>query len=145
MKIFQPVSSNDMDTYFHFRWKLLRAPWNQPIGSEKDELEDSAFHIMATNDQDIIVGVGRIHTIDITTAQIRYMAVSPENRNQGIGSMIINTLELQARSENISKLILNARDSAIGFYQRHSYQSIGKAHTLYNQISHTQMQKELRY
>jgi len=145
MKILQPVNSNDMNAYFHFRWKLLRAPWDQPIGSEKDEFEESAFHIMATDDQDIIVGVGRIHPTDTTTAQIRYMAVSPESRNQGVGSMIINALEYQARSENISKLVLNARDSAVGFYQQHNYQSTGKANTLYNRIPHTQMQKELRY
>ena len=143
MNIIQPTSPEDMNAYFRLRWEILRAPWNQPIGSEQDEYESIAFHVMAKNDEGLVIGVGRLHSVDSCTAQIRYMAVNSQARNQGIGGMILNALEQQARRDNVSRVILSARDSALNFYIHHSYRSTGEGHTLYNQITHTTMQKDL--
>ena len=81
-KIVTPTSTTDFNSYYQVRWELLRKPWDQISGSEKDELEGRAIHRMAvTNDK--VIAVGRLHFIDDTTAQIRYMAVSKEFKKQG--------------------------------------------------------------
>ena len=38
----------EFDSYYIFRWELLRKPWAQSKGSEKDDFEDIAYHIIAT-------------------------------------------------------------------------------------------------
>lgn len=142
MQLFSPQTEQEWENYFAFRWLILRKPWNQPEGSEKDEHENTAFHVMAVSNNELI-GVGRLHRINTDTGQIRYMAVSHYKQSQGVGSKILCALEEQAFKDGYTRLILNARDSALEFYQHHGYHSIGKGHTLYDQITHTQMQKAL--
>ena len=35
-------SQDEWDAYFRLRWECLREPWGQPLGSERDELEEQA-------------------------------------------------------------------------------------------------------
>jgi hypothetical protein len=44
MEIRSPETVEEFMQYYELRWRLLRKPWNQPKGSEKDEKEDEAFH-----------------------------------------------------------------------------------------------------
>ena len=83
-KIKSPESDKEFAQYFHLRWRLLRAPWGQPEGSEVDKLEPECFHLMATRDDEVIA-VARLQFNTADEAQIRYMAVSPESQRHGIG------------------------------------------------------------
>ncbi|HCF79069.1 MAG TPA: GNAT family N-acetyltransferase, partial [Glaciecola sp.] len=38
-KIITPTTEQQLEQYFAFRWQILKAPFNFPIGSEKDEYE----------------------------------------------------------------------------------------------------------
>lgn len=69
-----PETEEEFKNYYRFKWKVLREPWNQPKGSEKDDFEREAFHFMVCKDSEII-GVGRLHFNSDIEAQIRYMAV----------------------------------------------------------------------
>ena len=142
MIVRQPLTTTDFEQYYDLRWRILRQPWNQPKGSEKDELENNAFHILAEIEHQV-VGVGRLHSVDQTTAQIRYMAVSLEKQRMGIGSKILQALEEFAYKQGYKKIILDARDNAKDFYMYLGYESIAEGHTLFNSIKHTQMQKKL--
>ena len=39
MDIIQPKSPEDFKKYYNLRYEVLRKPWNQPIGSERDRKE----------------------------------------------------------------------------------------------------------
>ncbi len=41
-----PRSPSEWDAYFDLRWRILRQPWGQPRGSERDSEDDSAFHLL---------------------------------------------------------------------------------------------------
>ena len=41
-----PRSPCEWDAYFDLRWRILRQPWGQPRGSERDSEDDSAFHLL---------------------------------------------------------------------------------------------------
>ncbi|MFV1973627.1 MAG: GNAT family N-acetyltransferase, partial [Thiohalobacterales bacterium] len=79
------------------RWKILRAPWNQPPGSERDPLDERSTHLMAVNGARELLGVGRLHFNSISEAQVRYMAIAIDHQRNGIGTLILETLETRAR------------------------------------------------
>jgi len=121
---------------------MLRKPWQQPRGSEKDELEENAAHQAAILNNKIIA-VGRIHFTEQNEAQIRYMAVDREHQSKGTGKLILDALEQSARDRNISKIFLHARDNAVVFYQSNQYQITEPSHILYGKIQHYRMEKAL--
>jgi GNAT superfamily N-acetyltransferase len=87
------------------------------------------------------VGAGRVHFVDSRTAQIRYMAVSGAYRGRGIGTQILQRLERIAWSQGVKRIVLNARESAVAFYEQQNYRPVGAGHTLYGVIKHVQMEK----
>jgi|SRR5690554_1544047 len=141
--ITEPVSEKDFELYYDLRFRILRKPWGQPKGSEKDELENESIHVMVCNKERVPVGVGRAHFNSSDEAQIRYMAVEDEWQNKGIGSMILNYLEKKIAEKGADKIILNARDNAVKFYEKHGYHIEKEAHTLFDAIPHFQMIKKL--
>lgn len=142
MIVKQPHSREEFAKYYHLRWKLLRKPWNQPEGSEKDELEDGAFHIMVCENDGTVVGVGRLHFNSEDEWQIRYMAVEDSYRGRGIGKIVLSKLEEAAKSEGAGQIELNARETAVQFYEKAGYQVIEPAHTLFDAIKHFKMRKK---
>lgn len=137
-----PKTQEQFEKYYHLRWRILRQPWDQPPGSEKDEYEKNSFHIMAILDEKVI-GVGRLHPAGDDVFQIRYMAVDEKYRNNGVGSAIIDALEKQALLSGAKKIVLNARENAVGFYQKKDYSIAKPAHSLFGVIKHFKMEKTL--
>ena len=105
------------------------------------EFEDISFHCFIKDDNGNAVAVGRLHNIDETTAQIRYMAVAPEYQKLGFGRDILRQLENHAKSNNITLIRLHAREGAIGFYERYGYICREPTHILFNTIHHYLMDK----
>ena len=56
-----PETKNDFNLYYDLRWNILRKPYNQKKGSEKDTKELVSYHIMAYLPNNKVIGVGRIH------------------------------------------------------------------------------------
>ena len=138
-----PESDQDWGEYYTCRWELLRKPWDKPPGSEKDENDANAYHVMVVDQDDNVIGVGRVHFNDPSEAQVRYMAVKEDWQQQGIGSLILTKLEQYSKDNGASKLILYARENAIDFYLKRGYFNQGPAHNLYGEIPHLYMTKTL--
>jgi len=142
VKIGQPETGEDFEEYYDLRWRILRKPWNQPKGTQRDEHENRAIHIMArANDK--VVGVGRAHFNSGEEAQIRYMAVETEYQGKGIGSAVLRELERRAREKGARYVVVNARENAIEFYEKSGYKIIGEAPTLFSCVRQRKMRKEL--
>ena len=56
-----PRSPSEWDTYFDLRWRILRQPWGQPRGSERDSEDDSAFHLLLMDAAGKALACGRLH------------------------------------------------------------------------------------
>ena len=140
----QPETEKEFEDYYDLRWRVLRKPWNQPRDSEKDELENESFHIMACGENDNVIAVGRLHFINETEAQIRYMAVEPEHTNQGIGTLILNALEEISRQGYRTTIILDARELSVNFYEKQGYNIVKKSHVLFDSIQHYEMNKTIK-
>ena len=142
MKIKEPKIKVEFEQYYDLRWKILRQPWNQPHGSEKDEKEDESIHIMVVHNNQII-GCGRGHFNSSTEAQIRYMAVEESYQGKGVGTKILKALERKLIEKGAKTIILNARENAVKFYKKHNYKILGKGHALFDEIEHSKMRKEI--
>ena len=138
-----PENDAEWEQYYQCRWELLRKPWDQPRGSEKDDNEQEAYHVMAVDQDNHVFGVGRIHFVSPTEAQVRYMAVKDDLREKGVGTLILTQLEQYAIKHGAKKILLYARENALDFYLRRGYFSQGPAHNLYGEIPHFHMTKTI--
>ena len=143
MKIIEPSTTKEYQRYYELRWKILRAPWNQPRGSEQDDLEQSSHHLMVIDSHPAVIGVGRLQFNTIQEAQIRYMAIDIEQQHKGTGTLLLHALEDRAIEPGATRMVLAAREHALGFYQKQGYELEGPGHVLFNTIPHVKMSKRL--
>jgi len=141
-----PQTEIQFQQYFQLRWRILRKPWGEPEGSERDETDnkntDHCYHVMAM-ENNIICGVARLEFPSPGQSQLRYMAVDEIYQNKGIGRLIVEHVENYARQKNNSELFLNARENAVGFYERLGYSVTEKSYLLFDSIQHYKMTKSL--
>ncbi len=142
-QVITPTSDEQFEAYFHFRWKLLCKPWQQPQGSEKDEYDTHGIHRMVVDENNKPIAIGRLHVTSMEEGQIRHMAVHPEHQGHGLGTLIMMSLEEEARTQGLKRLILNAREQSVVFYTKFGFEITGDAPTLFGKIPHQQMQKKL--
>jgi GNAT superfamily N-acetyltransferase len=139
----EPSTPAEFRQYYDLRWKTLRAPWSQPRGSETDPLDSDSTHLMAVDSGHRAVGVGRLHFNTIGEARIRYMGVATEYRRRGIGTQILQGLEERALRLGAVRIVLDAREVALGFYRKHGYVATGPGPMLFNRIAHVSMEKQV--
>lgn len=142
MIIKSPQTKREFFDYYDLRWRVLRAPWNQPKGSEQDDLEGQSIHII-TVEENKIVGCGRAHFNSDVEAQIRYMAVEKDWQGKGVGKLILDKLEQSVIEKGAKKIILHARDNAVKFYEKNGYKVVKESHTLFGSIPHFLMEKNV--
>ena len=142
IEITSPSCSEEFKAYYNLRWRILRKPWGQPEGSEKDTLENECIHVIA-KDGNNIIGIGRLQFNSEHEAQIRYMAIEPAYEKQGIGKAIVANLEEQAAKKYCETIMLDAREPATGFYEKLGYVKKEKTYLLFNCIQHFRMLKTL--
>ena len=138
----QAETDNEYKQYYNLRWRILRKPWGQPECSEIDELEDDCVHVIAKDDN-TVVGIGRLQINSTTEAQIRYMAVEEKYEAQGVGKKIVEALEQRARQQQRYSMMLDAREPAVGFYEKLGYAVTKKSYLLFGSIQHYTMTKQL--
>ena len=138
-----PSTEDEFDHYFDLRWRVLRAPWQQPRGSERDDRENDSCHLGLWRANGRPVAVGRVHLATPMEAQVRYMAVEPDFGGRGCGGRILAGLENAARDLGATAVVLNAREGARRFYERHGYAVVGPAATMFGEIAHVRMRKRI--
>jgi len=138
-----PSTAEEWQGYYQLRYQVLREPWGQPPGSERDELEADSTHRMVLDADGVVLAVGRIHQLADGWCQVRYMAVAEVARGKGLGALVLQALEQQGIVWGCRHLTLNARENAYGFYQNLGYLAGRTLEPLYG-IAHQQMTKRLR-
>merc|ERR1711991_896199 len=101
-----------------------------------DNYEDSSYHLIGVIDNKIIA-CGRLHFNSDNEAQIRYMAIDENFQRKGIGVKIIELLEAEAKKRRINKIVLNARNHVIEFYEKSGYKAVRKYEGSDTGIPHT--------
>ena len=125
----------------NLRDNVLRRPLG--LTFDHDELLAEKNDILiACVDDDNIMGCCILVKIDDHTVRLRQMAVSYNLHGRGIGASIMNFAENIARDKGFKIITMNARDTAIGFYEKFGYQIKGSQFIEVN-IPHHVMEKSL--
>ena len=142
MIIKSPITQDEWESYYRLRFTILRAPWNQPLGSEVLADESEAIHAMVLED-DQIIGVARMHKSGENQGQVRCVAVAAEAQGKGVGKAIMLHLEEQAIAMGIQEIILEARENAVPFYKSMGYVIEKESYLFFGEIQHYRMKKEI--
>lgn len=142
-RIDTPVTPEDYEDYYHFRWLMLRKPWNYPEGSEKDEYELVGQHRMIRSSAGKIVAIGRVHLNSAEEAQIRHIAVSADIQKKGLGKMLLSALENVAREQGAVRMVTNSREGSIPFFSACGFDIEKEASTELGKLQRKQMIKKL--
>ena len=123
------------------RLQILRKPiglafTEEELSAEKNDILIAAF------DEDEILGCCMLTEIDREKIRLRQMAVKPEFQGTGIGASIMLFAENLAKDKGYDKMIMHARDTAIGFYEKIGYQVQGDEFTEVG-LPHHVMEKKL--
>jgi len=99
------------------------------------------LHLGAVDD-DVIVGVATFVPRDDGWWQLRGMAVEPSRQGEGVGRAILADGDRHLRSVGASGVWANARDTALGFYERAGWVVVGDGYVLVD-LPHHRVEHEL--
>ncbi len=109
----------------HLRNEILRKPIGlqfdrEELDREKDDVLMGAF------EDDRILGCCLLTRVDAKTVRLRQMAVPNNMQGKGIGRALMIFAENIARDLGYTKLIMHARKTATGFYEKLGYNTSGE-------------------
>lgn len=73
------------------------------------------------------VGCGALRLLDAETAELKRMYVSPLERGQGLGRLLVDALEAEARARGVRRLVLETgvrQAAALALYRATGYRPI---------------------
>lgn len=133
--------SIDYGKMVQLRLKILR----QPLGldfSEDELLKEKNDILIAAFDEDILMGCCVLCKNGDESIRLRQMAVDLQMQRNGIGASIIFFAENLARDKGYKKIIMHARQTAAGFYEKFGFQKKGEEFYELN-LPHILMEKSL--
>ena len=137
-----PETPQEWEVYYDLRFRILRQPWGQERGSERNEGDETGIHFALYEDK-ILKAIARLDLSSEEEAQVRFMAVEENVQRKGFGKQVMLELEAYCKMQRIKKSILHAREVAIPFYESLNYKLIEKSHCLFGEIQHYLMKKDL--
>jgi len=133
--------SNEYKQMVALRYSILREPLGMNFTAEELEKEKDHILIAAFEEEDML-GCCMLKKIDHHTLQLRQMAVKNNLQRKGIGASIISFAENISRDKGYRSIIMHARDTAIGFYEKFGYKVKGEPFTEIN-LPHHIMEKRI--
>jgi predicted GNAT family N-acyltransferase len=123
------------------RIQILR----KPLGLEftKDELEREKEDILiGAFEDDEMLGCCLLTKTSDDAVRLRQMAVKAGLQGKGIGAALMQFAENLARDRGMKKVVMHARKTAVGFYEKQGYKVSGPEFQEVT-IPHFEMEKEL--
>ncbi|GAA3634891.1 GNAT family N-acetyltransferase [Flavivirga jejuensis] len=88
-----------------------------------DDLESKGIHLVCLNEKEV-VGTGRLN-IKNNTSIISQMAIKKAFQKKGIGLKILKELIALSKENKVSRIELNARETALPFYEKLNFKALG--------------------
>lgn len=126
-----PFAEEQIKEIAEIEQKCFSDPWTEE-GLREELTNDCARFLTAVNEEGIVCGYIGCHTI-LDEGYITNVAVSPAFRRQGIGQLLVETL--QQKSSDLSFLTLEVRvtnSPAIKLYEECGFQQIGTRKNFYS-------------
>lgn len=136
-----PFDSNEYHIVWQLREDVLRKPLglslkNEDLSGEKDEI------VFAAQEGEETVGCLLVRKLQNGSIKLRQMAIAPAHQGKGIGAELLQAAEDFALENDALFLELHARETAVSFYEKEGFHTVGERFTEVN-IPHFKMVKSL--
>ena len=116
--------SEDYKKMVDLRLEILRKPLGltfaeADLNQEKDDILIGAF------EEEEIMACCILTKLSEDTCKLRQMAVRPKIQGTGLGAAMMNYAEQLAKDAGYKKMVMNARKTAKGFYEKLGYEIKG--------------------
>ncbi|MGG9961618.1 GNAT family N-acetyltransferase [Ferruginibacter sp. SUN106] len=133
--------SKEYQQMISLRMEILRKPLGlnfteEELAKEKEDILIGAF------DEEKILACCLLTKVDNATIKLRQMAVQNNLQGKGIGASIMSFAETVARDKGYKRLMMHARNTAIGFYEKFDFKVKGNEFIEVN-VPHHVMEKRL--
>ena len=143
IEIRSPRTDEEWVNYYDLRYRVLREPLHQPLGSEKNDGDETGIHF-GLYEENELKAIARLDEVDMDTGQTRFVAVELGEQRKGYGKLIMYAVEQESIEKEYKKMILHARDYAVDFYLDLGYTLLEPSYKLFDVLQHFLMEKELR-
>jgi predicted GNAT family N-acyltransferase len=109
--------SRAYDELVQLRHKLLREPLGLSFSEQDLEAEEEETILAIDREQSWIACLHLRPTMG-ETIKLRQMCVHPEFQGQGLGESLIEAAEEVTGELGFSEIVLHARETAVGFYEK---------------------------
>ena len=136
-----PFGSELYDEVTELRRALLRRPLGLDFTADELAREKHDTHLAALEGR-AVVGALLLRKVDGRTARIMRMAVAVERQGRSIGRRLVEHAEARARRAGFDTMVMHARATAVGFYEKCGYRTVGDEF-LEQGIPHIRMERRL--
>lgn len=144
IQIKSPRTKEEFKAYYDLRYKVLREPWGQPRGTEKDDYEPISQHFVAVNDQNgEVVGCVKFFEKESGIAWVSHLAVKTALQRTGIGKQLLSYIEGQARDQGFKKIGCQSRLNTTTYFEKAGYKVHGLPTRYFGTTQVVWMEKEL--
>ncbi len=134
--------SKEYEAELQLRYRVLRQPLGLQFAPESLVRDGEDTHLAAFTSEDLLVGCLILSRLGPQTIKMRQVAVDFLFQGRGIGSQLVDFAEQKCRSMGVFCIELNARTTAISFYDKLGYEIFGDPLEEV-QIPHRKMRKLL--
>ncbi|HTM65938.1 MAG TPA: GNAT family N-acetyltransferase [Flavipsychrobacter sp.] len=135
------TTSPEYPQLLEFRHQLLRAPLGLNLFEEDLGDDQQDFILLVMQDKEVI-GCVMLHPLEDGRIKLRQMAIAERFQGKGIGKILVEDAEQTAFEHDCTEIILHARRTAEGFYNKLGYKASGEEFTEVG-IPHIAMRKQL--
>ena len=116
----------EYDQTVQLRDKILRKPLGLAFSEEQLTEEFSDVHLAAFTSDWILRGCLVLTPKEDKTLKMRQVAVDEAVQKMGVGRQLVTASEAFARRNGFNTMELNARDTAVPFYEKLAYTVVGE-------------------
>jgi len=143
MQIFQiEFATPEYDEAVHLRYEVLRRPLGLDFTPEQLAAEYDDVHLAGFDGMGRLVGYLCLTPLNNDEVKMRQVAVAPEWQGKGVGKKLVAASEELAKHLNFKRMTMHARETAVPFYLRLGYQTVGEQFEEVT-IPHFKMEKKL--
>lgn len=132
----------EFDEMLALRYKVLREPLNMDFTVEQIETEYDSQHLACYSSGWTLLGCLTLLPIGENEVKMRQVVVAPEAQGRGVGRLLVEESELWARMKGYGKMEMHARETAVPFYKKLHYHTVGERF-LEVGLPHFKMEKKL--
>lgn len=133
----------DLQDAFDVRRAVFIDEQGVPEDLEMDGKDGKAVHVVVYDQgAEVPVGTARLRRLRSDVGKAERVAVRRRYRGQGLGRLLMDRIEEEARAADCGRMVVHAQTTVEGFYERLGYETVGEEFEEAG-IAHVEMEKEL--